>query len=601
MSRIRAVRAGLAVALTTGVLTACAEIPNSGPTTRVGGGIESEEDLVEVDPGGPRPGASPTEVVTAFIEAMQATPLTTEFAEQFLTKDAATDWDPSREVVVYEGFETTPIGQTVDVEVQRQATLNWRGAYRAVRTDEASEVHRYLLRPEAGEWRITNPINAFYVADYTFANSYLPYSLYYFAPSADALVPYPIYLPTGDQRATSLLQGVLADPPAQQGQQPLTAVPPDTTNDGSVSITTEGIAEIGLKGGALLGLDSEQRRLLSAQLVTTVSQVSGVNGVRLLVDGAPWEIPGVPAVQDVELWRDFDPAELPSRAQLFALDAGRLVEISESVDADSNLANDVDVRRPDSQWASRDWGIRSFDVDLELKRVLAVTDDGGSLRTGRLYSAKGQTTERIYDQGTDLGPPVATRGREWLVVDRLPGGSRLLVVTKDNDVRALPFGPLRGERVSSLSLSPDGTRFAAVAQRIGRNGLEAPRVVLGQIRFAGDGTSVSGVETVHDLVTSGDELRDVNSVAWVDATTIGVLGSLNGAAVAPYTVRIDGSQLVNEWILPTELGLPRTLVPSVSSEGGVFVRSASGRLWYEADGEWEQVANRPLSSPTFPG
>jgi hypothetical protein len=599
---IRLLHMSLVAAVAAATLAACADIPESGPITRAGGELESEEELIDVIPPGPAPGASPTEIVIGFMDAQQAQPPTIEVAQQFLTKDAAVAWSPPRETVIYESFEATPIGHAVDLRVHPQATLSWRGAFRPVSPADPPDVHRYVLMQEEGEWRITNPRKALYVDDQTFSDYYQPYSLYFIAPSADVLVPYPIYLPTGDQLATSLLEKLLAGPPAQDGQAPLTMVPPSANVGVSASITTDGIAEIRLNG-PLLDLPPEQRELLSAQLVWTVSQVSGVNGVRILVDGARWEIPRVPAVQDVEQWRDdYDPAELPARGQLFALDDGRLVEIAEDVDEDSGLVQGASIDRiEDSQWGSEDWGIRSFEVDLELKRVLAVTDGGGSLLAGRLYSSKGQSPDSIYDLGTNLGQPVATRGGEWLLVDRRSGGTRLLVVTRDNDVRALPFGPLRGERVSSLSLSPDGTRFAAIAQRIGRGGPEASRVVLGQIRFAGNGTSVAGVDDVHDLVTTGGDLRDVSSVAWVDATTIGVLGSLNGAAVAPYTVRIDGSQLVNEWILPTELGVPRTLVPSVSAAGGVAVRSASGRLWYEADGEWKRVANRPLSSPTYPG
>src|SRR5262245_34879400 len=153
MSRMRVIRAGLAIALATGVLAACADIPDSGPTNRVEGEIESEEDLVQVEPAGPAPGASPTETVTGFIDAMQASPPTTEFAKQFLTKEAAAAWDPFEEVVVYEGFQptSTPVGQRVDLKVRRQATLNARGAYRAVPTSAAFDVHHYVLRQEAGE------------------------------------------------------------------------------------------------------------------------------------------------------------------------------------------------------------------------------------------------------------------------------------------------------------------------------------------------------------------------------------------------------------------------------------------------------------------
>jgi hypothetical protein len=184
------------------------------------------------------------------------------------------------------------------------------------------------------------------------------------------------------------------------------------------------------------------------------------------------------------------------------------------------------------------------------------------------------------------------------VVDRQPGGSRLLVVRSGGAVR--PFGWLGRERVGSLSLSPDGTRFAAIAQRIGAAGPGVPRLVLGQIRFADDGSSAVGVDGVHELVTTGDLLGEVRSVAWVDGTTLGVLGSVSGAAVEPYTVRIDGSELNNKWVLPTRLGVPTTLVPSLS-EGGVYIRNAGGRLWFDDEGAWTPVGSGPLSAPTFPG
>jgi Lipoprotein LpqB beta-propeller domain/Sporulation and spore germination len=598
MSRMRVIRAGLAIALTTGVLAACAQIPDSGPTTRVGGEIGSEEDLVQFEPAGPAPGASPTETVTGFIEAMQAIPQTTEFAKEFLTKEAGVAWDPSQETVVYQRYEATPIGRagTVSVQVQRQATLDSRGAYRAVSTSEAADVHRYRLRREAGEWRITNPRNAFYVSDYTFtSDSYQPYSLYFFAPSFEFLVPYPIYLPTGDQLATSLVQGVVLDgPPGQPGErQLLTAVPPDTTVDPSVSITAEGVAEIRLNG-PLLGLDSEQRRLLSAQLVTTVSQVPGVEGVRLFGDGARLEGFGETAVQDVSGWVRYDGAQIPARSHLFALDAGRLVEVSDSVDSDAHIRVEP---LTDSMWTSQAWGIRSFDVDLDLSKLLAVDGSGVTLLTGKLYNSKGPPEQLSYT-GTDLSQPVATPSREWLVVDRQPGESRLLVVRSGGAVQQI--GRLSRERVSSLSLSPDGTRFAAIAQRIGAGGPGAPRLVLGQIRFGEDGSSAVGVVGVHDLVTTGDVLGAVRSVTWVDGTTLGVLGSVSGVAVEPYTVRIDGSELNNDWILPTEVGVPATLVASLS-EGDVYIRNAGGRLWFDNDGTWTPVGHRPLAAPTFPG
>src|SRR5262245_42515356 len=457
MSRKRRIRAGLVVARSATVLAACADIPESGSVVRAGGELESEEEAIQIEPPGPIPKGTPVEIVTGFVEAMQASPPTTEFAKEFLTKDAAVAWDPFRETVVYEGFEPTPVDQSVDLQVRRQATLSKGGVYRPVDPSEASEVHRYQLRREDGEWRIANPPNAFYVDDLTFTGNYLPYSLYFVAPFGDDLVPYPIYLPNGDQLATSLVKGVLAGPPGRAGQPALTAVPPNTTVDVSASVQPDGIAEIRLND-PLLGLSDKLRGLLSAQLVMTISQVPGVEGVRILVDGALWDIPGAPPVQNVGLYTSKDPAQEPGRKEFYALDDGRLVRIGDPSDADSTLAGGLSVRRMTrSQWGSQARGIRSFDVALDLSRLLGVTTDGRGLLTGKLFNSKGDTPREIYDGGTDLAQPVAMANGDWLVVDRRPDGSHLLVVS-GGDVRELPSGLLRRERIRSLSLSPDGTR-----------------------------------------------------------------------------------------------------------------------------------------------
>src|SRR5205823_5014007 len=51
-----------------------------------------------------------------------------------------------------------------------------------------------------------------------------------------------------------------------------------------------------------------QLRALSAQLVWTLRQVSGVVAMRLLADGAALAVPGTPAVQSLDSWRSMDPA-----------------------------------------------------------------------------------------------------------------------------------------------------------------------------------------------------------------------------------------------------------------------------------------------------
>jgi Lipoprotein LpqB beta-propeller domain len=164
----------------------------------------------------------------------------------------------------------------------------------------------------------------------------------------------------------------------------------------------------------------------------------------------------------------------------------------------------------------------------------------------------------------------------------------------------LPFRPLSDQRIRSLALSPDGTRFAAIAQPLGARGPDQTRIVKGELTFDAKGTSVTGVRDVDELAVSGGTVRDIWSVGWEDATTLAVLAGTSGSPAA-YAVRIDGSQLTNEWELPPDIGAPHTLEVSSGSEHGVFVRNGRGQLWYAVDPGWRLVDAGPLTAPTFAG
>jgi Sporulation and spore germination/Lipoprotein LpqB beta-propeller domain len=600
MSR-RPVGIGLALLLGPVTLAGCADIPDSGSIERVGVEIESDNQLIHFAPRGPAPGASPTEIVTGFFEAMHAYPPTTEVAEQFLTSNAASAWDPSRATVVYENVGPTLSSRsTVRFRVVREAILDSRGAYHPLEGDSSYAEHQYMLKREHGEWRIANPVNAWYVDHEDFGRYYEPVSLYFADPSADALVPYPIYLPLGEQMATSLVQELLDGPPARNRKSLSSA--PSLSVEGSVSIE-DGIAEVNLSGQSL-GMSVPERKLLCAQMVWTLWQVPGVEGVRILVDDARWEIPGVPAVQDLSLWNGYNnPATLPARDQMFALDAkGRLVQIVDRADPESDTRRRMraDVVS-DSQWGATAQGIRSFDVGLTLGEVVAVTDDGSVLLGGKLYDSRSSEPTVLYERGFDLSEPVSTPGGEWLVVDRQPSASRLLVVRANGDVDRLRFGPLSDQRIRSLALSPDGTRFAAIAQPLRARGPEQTRIVQGELTFDAKGTSVTGVREIDELTVSGATVRHIWSVGWDDATTLAVLAGTSVGSPAAYAVRIDGSQLTNPWLLSTDIGAPQNLEVSSGSGDRVFVRNERGRLWYAVDRGWRLVDAGPLTAPAFAG
>jgi hypothetical protein len=588
--RLRPLIVGTAVAV---AVAGCANPPDSGPITHVEAIPTQEEDPLYYDPAGPVEGAPPVEIVRGFYEAMRAYPIRSEDAEEFLTAQARRNWEPAERTIIYEAdVEPRRAGpNVVEARVGAEAVLDRRGSYRPAPPTGVLDTSRLFLRREQGEWRIANPPDTLYVDSYFFSRFYEPFSLYFISSSGDAVVPEPIYLPIGEQPATALVREVLAGPSPSWRGQLVTAVPPLTELDVSVPITPADVAEVRL-AGPILDLSPDQQRLLSAQLVWTLAQLPGLDGVRILVDGVPLKVPGRPAVQDIDQWSEFDPLGLPTRGQLYALESGRLVGV---------LGRRGVKELTGTMWGARQQGIRSFDVDLQLSRVVAVSTDGQRLLSGPLYASAGQVPRTVYANGVDLGTPVDAPGGEWLVVDRLPGGSSRLLVSDGEGVRFVSMGGLQRQRIESLSLSPDGMRFAALARPATPRGPGAAQIVTGRVQWAPGGERVAGLFDVRELVVVGDPMSDVRSVEWSDADRLAVLARGDDATtLEPYTVRIDGSDLTNEWFIPDTIK-PARLLTSVGADGKVYVATQFGRLWVESNGLWFQVEAPGLTALNFAG
>ena len=76
-----------------------------------------------INPLGPQPGQSPSEVVKGFLDAMQATPIRTDVAREFLAEPAQDVWNPEA-TVIYDSASLprpSPVGgDLVDVELDRR-------------------------------------------------------------------------------------------------------------------------------------------------------------------------------------------------------------------------------------------------------------------------------------------------------------------------------------------------------------------------------------------------------------------------------------------------------------------------------------------------
>jgi Lipoprotein LpqB beta-propeller domain/Sporulation and spore germination len=582
----RAIVAVVALAL----LGGCADLPSSGPVEWVVEERVGAEPLPLIDPPPPRAGANPAEIVNGFYEAMRAFPLSTEVAVRYLTSDAAEDWVPSRRTIVYDTMQPQWSGGTVvAARFGRRAVLSERGTYRSVGTGLEPEIYQYQLRLEDGEWRIANPANALFIDGSFFTQYYEPVSLYYVAPSGDYLVPDPIYLPSGDQLPTSLVRGLLLGPTRDLANQVQTAIPPMTQPEPSVPVDENGVADVRL-AGPILDLGEEQQQLLAAQVVWTLAQVTTVSGVRITVSGVPLEFPGIPPVQTAQQWSTYDPSAVPARRSSFALEAGRIVQVTPQ-----RLPT---TRATSGWWGRSDRDVGAFGVSLDLSRVGAVSGDGRRLLLGPL-SDPDRRPRTVYSSRGTLRSPTFTNSGELLVVENRATGSRLLAVGRDGMERPIPFRLLRDQTVLSLALSPDGTRFVAPV----RDDLGVARIMLGQLRYARAGATVVSVTRVHELVATGLALQSIQTASWLDSTSVVVLGQVGLGPVRPYTVRIDGSQFVDP---PLPVAFPRGLDATDLEASGVpdrdiYVEDEQGLLYLGGTQRWQLVDQRPLRAVTFPG
>ena len=102
MTRRRPWTLGVVAAVLSVALSGCLQMPESGPVveTRSNGSLD-DQPIINIDPRPPMAGASATEVVKGFLDAMTATPIQTTVAREFLAKDLRTSWNPQRRLITY--------------------------------------------------------------------------------------------------------------------------------------------------------------------------------------------------------------------------------------------------------------------------------------------------------------------------------------------------------------------------------------------------------------------------------------------------------------------------------------------------------------------
>ena len=249
MSARRALAAILAVLAV--ALAGCATLPESGAVHRAASQApDRPQDPPYFSPPGPAKDGSPSAIVSGFLLAMQANPLSTSVARSFLTEHARASWKPNDGTIIYDAYT---VRQTTDGAVVRLADthrLDSRGGWQNTPPGRSTDL-RFDLVSEHGQWRIDNPVNALVVRTSFFEGSFARFNLYFYDQTGRVLLPDPVFIPRGEQTATNLVRGLLAGPGSTLAEVSRSALPQRTDLDLSVVVTESGVAEIPLSRDVL--------------------------------------------------------------------------------------------------------------------------------------------------------------------------------------------------------------------------------------------------------------------------------------------------------------------------------------------------------------
>jgi hypothetical protein len=520
-SGVRLVVAALALAVLS--VTGCSQLPVEGPIveTRSTPAIDEAQPM-EIDPVPPEDGASQPDVVTGFLDAMTAWPQRLDVAKQFLSRAAQASWSPDQATITYLDVDP-PTGEdgTVNVRLVDPERIDSRGAWQGPEGDTEMSLE---LVVEDGEYRIANPPDAQYVPSDWFADRYRQANLYFLDRTRRILVPEPVFVPRGEQLATTLVSRLLAGPPDDRIET--TAFPPGLSVELSVPVSREGVADIELEGAEAQQSPAVVEKML-AQLAWTLRQ-EDITSLRLSISGQEVPLPGGVGEFGVDSAPEYAPTGYRTSKALFGIRDGVLV------------SGDRDDLAPVGGPLGREpAGIRAVAVSLGGATAAVVREDGRRVllapvgEEAKFEGPGGIST--IAEGGSDFLPPAWDFAERLWLVDRRAGRAEVSYVDGDLQRRTLDVPGVTGQRVKSFLVSRDGTRFVAVVRQDDADQLRVGRIL------AQDNTRVLRALRTETISLDGVDGSLIKDIAWTSTTTIAVLSSVDHELFDVQTVAVDGA------------------------------------------------------------
>ena len=299
MRIVRPVLVSVAVAVAT-TLSACGGLPTGGAVQQ--GSLVGEQAVqpIRVQPDGPTPGATPDQIVGAFIRAGAGAGFDDDhaIARSFLTLNVKDDWQPDSGVEVYSDQIPLKIelltASIVRVTASIVAEVDSAGRYREMPAGTLAHATFAVQNLDVG-WRISLPQKGFglWLSATDLDRIYQPFTIAYVSTATRTIVGDRRWFPITSGLATTLARAQLAPVPSYLSGAVQTGVPAGTALAVDAVPIQSGLAVVDLSAAAL-SADPDLRRAMWAQFVTTLMQVPSVTEVSLEVQGARLNLPGTP-------------------------------------------------------------------------------------------------------------------------------------------------------------------------------------------------------------------------------------------------------------------------------------------------------------------
>jgi hypothetical protein len=564
------------------LLTSCVTVPTAGPVRKVEGQQQTCQNCVDVEVAAPSLGDDPRQIVEGYLRATSNYQPNYSVAKQFLTMEAAEKWSPEDGASIYKGSPTAN-GDQVILDALLIGKLDDHRSYTAKDTRLR---HDFKLTKEDGQWRIGNPPAGLLVTESSFTRFYSPYSLYFVGNGR--LVPDAIYLPDLRNQAniaSVLVKALLSGPSAWLRPAVTSAIPPNTALSGDAVTTSDGIATVPLND-PVLQLNEQQRLEMAAQVVYTLREAVGIKGVIFTVNQQPLRVPPVSDQVSFVVPADTIPGDLgpiPAVAgdQPYVVRKGAVAVVEDGTPPKAQpVLGDLGKAR---------YRVDSLAVSTGNTDLAAVTNDRTTLRWSP--TASGEVTTVLSRARNLLRPQFSRFGELW-VIGGSGGDQRMWVFTADKKIEVAASKILGKGEVTAFKISPDGARLALIRKANGRTELGLARI------SRADKITVDGWRPVNTKQTGQQQLRQLQDVAWIDATELLVLGSQSASvALRPFRISQDASSITAEgestnWeAIELAVLLPKQTVIAVTR---------SGQTHRDQGSQWTPFLDK-VSTVAYPG